>query len=123
MPTGTDDGAAGVDRLHAAHHAVGRQHADAAHAVLAEVLLHLGDDVDGDAAARAVVLDAHGVVDGGHLVVELDVHDGPDDLHDATDVLRCHVSFLAIVRRGSAAPPVLTCSVLRATTPPPTPLR
>ena len=80
---GHGDGSAGVDGLHAAHHAVGGQHADAAHAVLAEVLLHLGDDVDGDSAARAVVLDAHGVVDGGHLLVELDVDDGADDLHDA----------------------------------------
>ena len=30
-PTGTDDRRAGVDRLHAADHAVGRLHGDAAH--------------------------------------------------------------------------------------------
>ena len=40
------DRRAGVDRLHAALHAVGRLHRDRAHAVLAEVLLDFGDDVD-----------------------------------------------------------------------------
>jgi hypothetical protein len=59
------------------------------------VLLHLRDHVDGHAAALAVVLDAHRVVDRGHLVrVELHVDDGPDDLHDATDVLCGHILFL-----------------------------
>jgi hypothetical protein len=48
-PTGTVIGCAGVDRLHAADHAVGRLHGDAAHLVLAEVLGDLGDDVDRDA--------------------------------------------------------------------------
>ena len=41
------DRPAGVDRLHAALHAVGRLHRDGAHAVLAQVLLDLDDDVDG----------------------------------------------------------------------------
>ena len=40
------DRRAGVDDLHAAAHAVGRLHRDGAHAVLAEVLLDLRDDVD-----------------------------------------------------------------------------
>ena len=40
-----------IDRLHAALHAVGRLHRDRAHAVLAEVLLDFGDDVDRVAAA------------------------------------------------------------------------
>ena len=44
------DRLAEVDRLHAALHAVGRLHRDGAHAVLAEVLLDLGDDVDRRAA-------------------------------------------------------------------------
>ncbi len=35
-----------VDRLHPALHAVGRLHRDRAHAVLAEVLLDLADDVN-----------------------------------------------------------------------------
>ena len=45
-PTGIDNRRAGVDGLHPALHAVGRLHRDRAHAVLAEVLLHLRDDVD-----------------------------------------------------------------------------
>ena len=43
---GHRDRRAGVDRRHAARHAVGRLHRDGAHAVLAEMLLDLGDDVD-----------------------------------------------------------------------------
>src|SRR5208282_876608 len=35
-----------VDGFHAAHHAVGRLHGDAAHAALAEMLLHLENHVD-----------------------------------------------------------------------------
>ena len=53
-PTGTVIGLAEVDRLHAALHAVGRLHRDRAHAVLAEVLLDFGDDVDPVAAVGAV---------------------------------------------------------------------
>ncbi len=41
------DGAAQVDGLHAAHHAVGGFHGDRAHAAFAQVLLHLEDHVDG----------------------------------------------------------------------------
>ena len=40
------DGAAGIDGLHAADHALGRLHGDGADAAFAEVLLHLEDDVD-----------------------------------------------------------------------------
>ncbi len=52
------DRRAGVDRRHAARQAVGRLHRDGAHAVLAEVLLDLDDDLcpvvvlGGDGAAR-----------------------------------------------------------------------
>ena len=44
---GHRDGAAEVDGLHAAHHAFGGLHGDAAHAAFAELLLHFQDDVDG----------------------------------------------------------------------------
>ena len=44
---GHGDGAAQVDGLHAAHHAFGGLHGDAAHAAFAELLLHFQDDVDG----------------------------------------------------------------------------
>ena len=62
------DRLAEVDRLHAALHAVGRLHRDGAHAVLAEVLLDLGDDVDAPrAASLASGLDAQRVVDRGQV--------------------------------------------------------
>ena len=42
---GHGDRAALVDGFHAAHHAIGRLHSDAANAAFAEVLLHLEDDL------------------------------------------------------------------------------
>ena len=64
-PTGTEIGApVSIDR-HAAPHAVGRLHRDRAHAVLAEMLLDLGDDVDASAASARLGDDADGVVDRG----------------------------------------------------------
>ena len=47
---GNGDGPALIDGLHAAHHAVGGLHGDAAHAAFAEVLLHFENDVDGSGA-------------------------------------------------------------------------
>jgi IS4 transposase len=58
------DRRAEVDRLHAAHHAVGGLHRDAADAVLAEVLLDLAMTSIGTSAVEALADDAHGVVDG-----------------------------------------------------------
>ena len=43
---GNGDGAAEVDGLHAAHHAFGGLHGDAAHAAFAELLLDFQDDVE-----------------------------------------------------------------------------
>ena len=43
---GHRDWSALVDGLHAAHHAVGRFHGNAAHAAFAEVLLHFENHVD-----------------------------------------------------------------------------
>ena len=77
-----------VGRRHAALHAVGRLHRDRAHAVLAEVLLHLGDDVEHRRAALAVGHDAQRVVDFRQVAgLELDVDDRSDDLNDLADVL------------------------------------
>ena len=50
------DRAAGVDDLHAAREAVGGVHGDRAHAVVAEVLLHLADEVGARAAGELLVL-------------------------------------------------------------------
>ena len=86
-PTGIEIGAAGVDHLHAAAHAVGRLHRDGADAVLAEMLLDLADHVD-RLAAGSGRHHAHGVVDRRQLpAFELDVDDGADDLDDLADLL------------------------------------
>ena len=77
-----------VDRLHAALHAVGRLHRDRADAVLAEVLLDFGDDVERLAALLRRRLDAQRVVDRGQVSgLELDVDDRSDDLDDVADLL------------------------------------
>ena len=74
------DRTAGVDRLHAPLDTVRRRHADRAHLVAADVLLHLGDDL-----ARADHDDDRVVELGEVVVLELDVEDGSDDLDDAAD--------------------------------------
>ena len=54
------DRAARVDDLHPAREPVGRVHGDRAHAVVAEVLLHLRDQLDGpipDGGNRALIAD------------------------------------------------------------------
>ena len=94
------DRRAGVAHPHAALHAVGRLHRHRAHAVLAQVLLHLGDDVD-LLAGRQRRDDANRVVDRGQMAaLELDVDDGADDLDDLADICSC---CCAICSRCSAA--------------------
>ena len=101
-PTGTVIGPPVSMRLHAALHAVGRLHRDGAHAVLAEVLLDLDDDVDRPGAARPSRLDAHGVVDRRQVAVrELDVDDRADDLDDLADVLCCSANLPLAARLHS----------------------
>ncbi len=69
------DARAGVDRLHAADHAFGGDHGDAAHAALAQVLLHLDDDVERGGDVEAFADDANRLEDGGHLrLFELNVN-------------------------------------------------
>ena len=87
LADGNHDRGARIDRLHAAHHPVGRLHGHAAHPPLAEVLLHLGGHVDGDRRLGPFAGDPHGGIDLGNVLVrELNVHDGTDDLHDLSDV-------------------------------------
>ena len=57
-PTGTEIGSPRSIGRHAALHAVGRLHRDRAHAVLAEVLLDLRDDVDAPRAVLGLARDA-----------------------------------------------------------------
>ena len=60
---GNGDRSALIDRLHAAHHAVGGLHGDAAHAAFAKVLLHFEDDVDRRGNIEAVAHDSHRLID------------------------------------------------------------
>ena len=82
LADGDRDRAAGVDDLHAAGEAVGGVHRDRAHAVVAEVLLHLADE-----GALLAAVDRDRVVDLGQLVGEHGLDDDALDLLDAPDVL------------------------------------
>jgi hypothetical protein len=85
---GDGDGQAEIDGLHAADHAVGGLHRDAAHLALADVLRHFGHDVDGDVSELALIEDADRIEDRGEVpFLELDVEGGSDDLNDAADFL------------------------------------
>ena len=64
-----------VDGLHAAHHAVGGLHGDAAHAAFAQMLLHLENHVDGAGHGEAVAHDFHGLINRRQLPLgKLHVH-------------------------------------------------
>jgi hypothetical protein len=102
------DGAALVDGFHAADHAFGGFHSDAADAAFAEVLLDLKDDVDGRGDSEAVADDAQRLVDRGHgRLFELHVHRGTRNLNYFADVF-CHVLLFSPYR--AAAP--LTISII-----------
>src|SRR5713226_4730350 len=88
------DRPAGVDRLHAAHHAVGRLHGDAPNDSFTDVVRHFGDDIDVYLPQLAFVDDADAGVDRRQVAfLELDVDGWSDDLDDASDgvVFRCFV--------------------------------
>jgi hypothetical protein len=86
------DGAAEVDGLHAAHHAVGGFHGHRAHAAFAQVLLHFEDDVDGRGHGEAVADDAQRLIDGRHRrFFKLHVDRRTGNLNYLADVL-CHFS-------------------------------
>ena len=88
---GHGDGAAEVDGLHAAHHAFGGLHGDAAHAAFAELLLDFQDDVDGCGNVEAFAGDAQRRVDRRQRALgELHVHRGTCDLNDVSDIF-CHM--------------------------------
>ena len=75
-------------------------HRDRAHAVLAQVLLDLADDIEHRGAVRAVRDDVQRVVNLRQVSrLELHVDDGADDLHDLADILLRHVeSWLESLR-------------------------
>ena len=71
---------AGVGHLDAARESVGRVHGDGSDLVVAEMLLHLGDQLDGLAVAP-VDRDVQRVVDSRHLIGEANVDHRPDHLY------------------------------------------
>src|SRR5919206_548852 len=100
------DRAAGVDDLHAAGQAVGGVHRHRAHAVVAEVLLDLADEVGAGAGADPLgllgvrlALDDDRVVDLRQLVGEDGLDDDALDLLDPADVALA-VRALLLLRCG-----------------------
>ena len=84
---GNGDGAALVDGFHAAHHAFGGFHGDAAHAAFAEMLLHLKNDADGGRHGEAVTDHFQRLIDGRHgRFGKLHVHGGAGDLDYVSDI-------------------------------------
>ncbi len=93
------DGPAQIDGLHAAHHAVGGFHGDAAHATFADLLLDFEDDVDRIGDLEAVTGNAQRRIDGRQRALgKLHVHRGTCDLNDVSDILwhMNYSSFAAI---------------------------
>ena len=93
---GNLDARAGVERLDAAHHAVGRAHGDAAHRVVAELLRDLADEL-----LAAFALDLYGVEQVGQVAVRKpDVQNRADDLHNDAVMLLLHreTPFLRSIR-------------------------
>src|ERR1044072_8720193 len=84
LADGHRDGAAGVERGHAAHDSLGRLHRDRADAALAEVLLDFGDEVYGRGHVEALASDAQRLINRRQVAVAaLHVAHWADDLHDA----------------------------------------
>src|SRR5580704_9678797 len=84
---GDGDGSTQINRLHAAHHTIGRFHGNAAHAAFADVLLHFQNDVDWRRHGEALADDAKRLVDGGHGAFdELHVDGGASDLNYVSDI-------------------------------------
>src|SRR5487761_362029 len=73
-----------------------------AHAAFAEMLLHLGDDVDRLIHFEAFAGDAHGVIDERQVaLLELHVHHRPDHLH--------HVAHVGTLARFLLIPCLVLC--------------
>src|SRR5580693_7382713 len=84
---GHGDRSALVDAFHAAHHALGGFHGDAANAAFAQVLLDLHDDVDGERNGEPVAHNAKCLINRRHRGFgELHVHGGAGDLNHVSNV-------------------------------------
>ena len=113
LPTGHRDRRTGVEDLVAAAEAVGRVHRDGADAVVAQVLLHLADDL---AFGVPGAVDLERRVDLGQLVGEERVDDDARDLLDRPDVCRCsRFPFSSAIRSflvyPSASAPATTSKI------------
>ena len=86
-PTGTEIGAPVSTTSMPRGEPVGRVHGDGAHAVVAEMLLHLGDELDRRVAVLLGRADAERAVDRGQAVGEDRVDHDALDLDDLADVL------------------------------------
>ena len=79
------DGAAGIDRVLAAHEPFGRVHGDGAHDILAQMLRHL------EHQRPVAAIDVERVQDRRDIALETDVHDGAQNLIDAADRIPGHL--------------------------------
>ncbi len=71
-----------VNGFHAAHHAVGGRHGDAAYSPFAEMLLHLENHVDGSGHGEAIAHHPHRLINRRQFAFgELDVYRWPRDLN------------------------------------------
>ncbi len=87
-PTGTEIGSALVDGLHAAHHALGRFHGDAAHPAFAQVLLHFQNHVDRVGHGETVAHDFERLINRRHRAFDkLHVDGGTGNLDYASNSL------------------------------------
>ena len=83
------DGSPGIDGLHAPNHAVGGLHRDRTHSTLSQVLLHLGNHIDGIGNVKTLAGDSDSGVDGGQLLLlESHVHNRTDHLNHTANVHR-----------------------------------
>ena len=84
-----------VNGLHAAHHAVGGLHGDAAHAALTQVLLHLENHADRVGHGKTIAHHFDGLIDRRQLPLgKLNVHRRARDLNDMSYVFRHNTSAL-----------------------------
>ncbi len=83
-----------VNGFHAAHHALGRLHGDAAYAAFAQVLLHFQRHVDGVRGFESLAGDQQRLIDRRQLTLgELHVDRGTRDLNHFANVFCSHKTF------------------------------
>src|SRR3989442_13933934 len=76
-----------VGRFHSAHHAVGRQHRNGAHAAFTQMLLHFGNHVDRFGHLETIGSNSQRLIDRRQIFLsELGVDHRANNLHDFPDV-------------------------------------